>query len=98
MTGDPHSLSSANGDLAARYEQLRAHVLGGSGRGTGLILFLHQGMRAWMEACYHPAPAALASIHTNSDVALLPPRARADMAFVLAAMVLSNRLESSQGL
>lgn len=98
MTGDPHSLSSANGDLAARYEQLRAHVLGGSGRGTGLILFLRQGMRAWMEACDHPAPAALASIHADSDAAPLPPQARADMAFVLAAMVLNNRLESSPGL
>lgn len=98
MNGEPRpaALLSARGELAARYEQLRRHMLGGAGRGTGLILFLRQGMRAWMEACDRSAPAAWAAIGTGSDDVLLPPLARLEVTLILAGMALRNRF-ATQG-
>ena len=75
---------------------MRGHVLGGFGRGAGLFVFLRQGMRAWMEAVAGSPPAELAANRISSGAAALPPQARADVVLVVAAMILSNRLEMSR--
>jgi hypothetical protein len=98
VSGERPTGSSASDNLAARYEELRRHVLANSGRGTGLFVFLRQGMRAWIEAGTGLAPATLVSTPTRSGSAAFPPPVRADVVFALAAMVLSNRLERHRGL
>jgi hypothetical protein len=46
----PVSGSGGKQNLVARYEELRNQVLSGGAGGLGLVLFLRQGMKAWMEA------------------------------------------------
>lgn len=98
VSGESSTGASAGKDLAGRYEQMRGHVLGGSGRDAGLSVFLRQGMRAWMEAGAGSPPAELAADPIRSGAAALPPQARADVVLVMAAMILSNHLEMSQRL
>ena len=62
------SQSAAGEDWAARYEQLRKDVLSqAAGGGFGLIVFLRQGMTAWMRACAarHPGSSIGRKIYYN---------------------------------
>jgi len=82
-------------DLAARYEQLRSDALSCSaGRGQGLVLFLRQGMLAWMRAwsgcSVSPEPRSSPPPRTDS---ILPPDVRGQMTTVLAAMILERQQE-----
>jgi hypothetical protein len=83
--------------LVVRYEQLRADVLGGASRASGLgfTLFLRQGMTAWLRAgasTARPMPMSVAPAHTMSawsgDV-------RAQAASILAGILLSYRSETT---
>lgn len=47
MTVFPRSLTDR---LAERYEDLRQQAQGGIGDRAGMVVFLRQGMWAWMEA------------------------------------------------
>jgi hypothetical protein len=37
-------------ELVDRYEELRHQALGEAGRGLGMVVFLRDGMKAWMDA------------------------------------------------
>jgi hypothetical protein len=80
-------------DLAAHYEQLRSEALSCSaGHGLGLVLFLREGMLAWMRAwcrCAQspnpePPPASCRD-------EILPPEVRNEITTVLAAMILGQQ-------
>ena len=89
--------SAAGEDWAACYEQLRTDVLSqAAGSGFGLIVFLRQGMTAWMRACtcaVAPAPASK-SAQLLSPVNSLPGDVRSQAAVILAGILLSHPMET----
>ncbi len=83
--------------LVAHYEDLRALVLKGIGRGLGLALFLRQGMKSWMQACSQWSPQV--SRETTSNLALhdeLPLDSRDQLVMILAGMALNGYWEARQ--
>ena len=82
------------GDMVERYEDLRRQVLsqkGVSHGGRGLVLFLRQGMKAWMDAwlgCLIAGPAK-APIESDSIRSVVPWDLRGEVAAILAGMALS---------
>jgi hypothetical protein len=83
--------------LVTHYEDLRALVLKGIGRGLGLALFLRQGMKAWMQACSQWSPQV--SRDTTSNLALhyeLPLDSRDQLVMILAGMALNGYWEARQ--
>jgi hypothetical protein len=89
--------SAAGEDWAACYEQLRTDVLSqAAGSGFGLIVFLRQGMTAWMRACacaVAPAPASKSAQLLN-PVNSLPGDVRSQAAVILAGILLHHTTES----
>lgn len=85
-------------DWVARYEQLRKDVLSQvTGGGFGLILFLRQGMTAWIRAstCVltpDPAPAGK-SVQPLDAVSALPTDVRSQAAMILAGILLHHPTE-----
>jgi transposase len=92
--------SAAATDWVARYEQLRKDVLtqaiGGS---LGLILFLRQGMTAWMRTCAcapTPGPApSRESVQPSKTVSALPGDVRFQAAVILAGILLRHPTEGT---
>jgi hypothetical protein len=84
---------SAGGHLAAEYEVLRREVLNGSGRGARLILFLRQGMRAWMKEELRSAAEAVAPQRTFDSAEWFPQPPPAEAVLLLAGMALGTRKE-----
>jgi hypothetical protein len=86
----------AGQDWVARYEQLRKDVLAqGTGGNLGLIVFLRQGMAAWMQACaVTPVPPSK-SIQPLNPVNPLPGDVRLQVAVVLAGILLHHPTEAS---
>ena len=86
-----------NDGLIARYEELRRQALGRFGaQPQGLALFMRRGMSAWMQAWSHcvappppPSPAQTRQTQENCPVQL-----HADVAMLLASMVLFARQEA----
>lgn len=88
-----------NGELVFHYEQLRNDAVSLSAGRTpapGLALFLRKGMSAWMRA-WKPylattdaatAPPPAGSLHGSFDI-------RAQIANILAGMILSRQLEAT---
>ena len=80
-------------DWAACYEQLRKDVLGqATGGGFGLMVFLRQGMIAWMRACacaVAPVPASKFAQLLN-PVNSLPGDVRSQVAVILAGILLHH--------
>lgn len=89
--------SAAGENWAACYEQLRKDVLSqATGGGFGLIVFLRQGMIAWMRACARavaPAPASK-SAQLLHPVNSLPGDVRSQAAVILAGILLYHPTES----
>jgi len=89
--------SAAGENWAARYEQLRKDVLSqATGGGFGLIVFLRQGMIAWMRACacaVAPVPASKSAPLLN-PVNSLPGDVRSQAAVILAGILLHHPTES----
>ena len=83
-----------------RYEQLRHDVLSQAiGGGFGLILFLRQGMTAWMRAsaCVVtpvPSPAGKA-VQPLNVVSPLPCDVRSQAAVILAGILLNHPREAT---
>lgn len=80
-------------DLAARYEELRAFVLGDGDPGRrshGLALLLRQGLAAWIAAWQRCATPPLKEPDSpRAPVSMAPgDAARAELARVLAGMAL----------
>ena len=92
--------SVAGEDWAVRYEQLRNDVLSqAAGSGFGLILFLRQGMTAWMRASVCavasvPSPAGKSAQPLNA-VSPLPCDVRSQAAVILAGILLSHPMETT---
>src|SRR5260370_27149445 len=89
--------SATGEDWAACYEQLRTDVLNhAAGSGFGLIVFLRQGMTAWMRACacaVAPVPASKSAQLLN-PVNSLPGDVRSQAAVILAGILLHHTKES----
>jgi hypothetical protein len=87
-------------DWVTRYEQLRNDVLSDAiGGSFGLILFLRQGMSAWLRSCGYaltpvPAPAEK-SIQPWKAVTSLPGGVRAQAAIILAGILLHHPTEET---
>lgn len=86
--------------MVKRYEDLRRQVLSqnsaGQG-GQGLVLFLRQGMKAWMDAwisCLIAAPTR-APIESHALGSVVPWDLRGEMTAILAGMALSIGEEMS---
>lgn len=90
--------------LIARYEVLRRQALGGVGvQSQGMALFVRRGMVAWMQAwsqCAVPlaSPAPVRPQPPDDQglcpMQLLPVQLHADVATLLASMVLFIRQEA----
>ena len=88
--------SAAAEDWGARYEQLRKDVLSQATGGVfGLIVFLRQGMAAWMRACAVPLVSAPtgASVRPLNAVSSLPGDVRSQAAVILAGILLHYSTE-----
>jgi hypothetical protein len=89
----PSAATAGGSRLVAEYEQLRRQVLNGSGRGSRLIVFLHQGMRAWMEEELRSAVEAATPPEIFDTIGLCPQPSRAEVVLLLASMALGARKE-----
>ena len=88
----------AGEDWVARYEQLRKDMLSqATGTGVGLIVFLRQGMIAWMRACADiPVPAlARESVQHSDAINRLPGDVRSQAAVILAGILLHHSTEAN---
>ena len=94
------SQPAAGEDWVVRYEQLRKDVLSqANGGGFGLILFLRQGLTAWMRAAACaltpvPSPAGK-SVQPLNAVSPLPCDVRSQAAVILAGILLSHPMETT---
>jgi hypothetical protein len=85
--------------VRSSYEDLRAQALAG-GRGPGLAIFLHHGMREWIEVCSScmavlaPLESTPAEAATNSQPLL--PEIRSEIVSILASLFLEKRWEATQ--
>src|SRR5262249_32181807 len=86
-------------DLAARYEQLRHDIIGGSygGEGLGRALFLRRGMTAWMQA-WSECAGNIAPPPTPSQSGVnesIPVNMRSQITTLLVGMILSLQQETT---
>jgi hypothetical protein len=83
--------------LRFSYEDLRTQVLGG-GRGPGLAIFLHHGMREWIEVCCSCASviAAIEQVQVSTNPECVPPEMRSEIVSILAGLFLNKRGEATQ--
>jgi len=83
--------------LSCSYEDLRAQVLSG-GRGPGLAIFLHHGMREWIEVCCscRPAMAAVEQVPATVNPQYMPPETRSEIVSILAGLFLQKRWEATR--
>ena len=91
-----HSITAQ--EWAARYEQLRSDALNrGSGvsSGTGLAVFLHHGLTAWMRACGSVHTPSVTQVVQPAPVSSLPFDVRTQTVLILAGMLLGNRSEAN---
>lgn len=89
--------NSSPDTLRSSYEDLRTRVLAG-GRGPGLALFLHHGMREWMELC-GPGTSVVATIEqaeVTPHPQYVPPEMRSEIVSILAGLFLQKRGEAKR--
>ena len=89
----------SNVDSAAlrfSYEDLRAQVLAG-GRGPGFAIFLHHGMREWIEVCCScTAVLVKAAAPLTKSPGCVPPEMRSEIVSILAGLFLQKRWEATR--
>jgi hypothetical protein len=92
--GWPATAAGRSAEVVDRYEELRQQALGEMGRGLGMVLFLREGMKAWMEA-WANATLQLPQRPPSSPAAglTLPQGAREEAILVLAEMALRVQSE-----
>jgi hypothetical protein len=83
--------------LRSSYEDLRTRVLAG-GRGPGFALFLHHGMRQWMEVCdsVTSAVATLEPAEVTPDPKYVLPEMRSEIVSILAGLLIQKRGEAKR--
>ena len=86
-----------SGALRDSYEDLRAQVLS-DGRGPGLTIFLHHGMREWIEVCCSciPIMAAVEQVPASVNPKYVPPETRSEIVAILAGLFLHKRWEATR--
>ena len=93
MKNSSSALASSAKVLKDRYEELRQHVVGKAAvrRGFGLVLFLREGMAAWMHLCAEAASISqpLLKSDTSASPALFGD-IRAEAAGILVTMALQG--------
>ena len=93
MKNSNAALASSAKALTDRYEELRRYVMEKSAvrRGFGVVLFLREGMAAWMHMCAEAAsiPRPLLRSDTSVSPALLGD-IRAEAAGILVTMALQG--------
>jgi len=102
MTSWQTKATTSAGDppLVVRYEELRQQALRTAGdvsRGSGLALFVRQGMKSWMEA-WSRCTAAVSTkgqINTGLEEVFSTPPSR-EVVMILASMALANRQEAKR--
>jgi len=76
--------------VRSSYEDLRAKALTG-GRGPGLAIFLHHGMREWIEVCSSCMTAApLEAAHGEAAQFLNPCRDASEIVSIWPTSLLKN--------
>jgi hypothetical protein len=92
-------MSSGTGSNALRhsYEDLRAQALTGD-RGPGFAIFLHHGMREWIEVCCSCAPimAATEKAPATTNPEYVPSEMRSEIVLILAGLFLQKKWEATQ--
>lgn len=83
--------------LRCSYENLRTQVLA-VGRGPGLTIFMHHGMREWIEiyGFCRPLMAGIGAVQVTADPQPVPPETRSEIVSILAGLVLHKRWEATQ--
>jgi hypothetical protein len=80
--------------LIAAYEELRRQFLNRQ-LGPGLTLFMHRGMREWMNAySLWVAPPPVSAPITPDNTAVLPQGVRTEIVLILAGMLLHGCQEA----
>jgi hypothetical protein len=91
--------SAAGKDWVTRYEQLRKDVLSqATGGGFGLIIFLRQGMTAWIRASacvFTPVLTPAGQSGQPWDTVSLPGEVRSQAAIILAGILLHHPTEAT---
>ena len=78
--------------LRTAYENLRAQVLAGH-RGPGLVRFLRQGMREWLEVCGTTVVATIEPVERTTSAQIVAPDMRSEIVLILAGLFLQKRGE-----
>ncbi len=93
----PTSSDASSAALRFSYEDLRTQVLAGR-RGPGLAIFLHHGMREWIEVCWSCAPvmAAIEQAPVSTNPECVPPETRSEIVSILAGLFLQKRWEATR--
>jgi len=101
MMNEPQSTTSGEDSaIVSRYEGLRRQALGSvdeTGRGSGLALFVRQGMTSWMQAwsqCVICGPATSQAKTGSEEVSSMQLNREAVM--ILASMALSGRFREAR--
>jgi hypothetical protein len=91
-SGDQRLVGSGpgSGELVARYEELRARILGGDvPGGLGLALLMRRGVAAWIEG-WSTVPALPRCPPAGAAVPPLPGALLGEVVLVLAGMALGT--------
>jgi hypothetical protein len=91
-------VSGCNSDgLRSSYEALRAQALTG-GRGPAFAIFLHHGMREWIEVCSSCTAVVAAIEHApaSTNPQCVPPEMRSEIVSILAGLFLQKRWEATR--
>ncbi len=93
----PTSSEASSDALRYSYEDLRAQALIG-GHGPGLAIFLHHGMREWVEVCCSCTPVVATTEQTRitTNPQYVPPELRSEIVSILAGLFLQKRWEATQ--
>ena len=80
--------------MQTAYENLRAQVLAGR-RAPGLVLFLRQGMREWLDVCGSTTVvvATIEPLERTTKAQIVPPDMRSEIVLILAGLFLQKRGE-----
>ena len=93
VIASPVAVAEANNGAVAGYEDLRCQAVGVSGfhNGLGMVLFLRQGMTAWMKARLQATSARAGSSCRRGDSdERIPLDLRGEAALILAGMALGG--------
>jgi hypothetical protein len=101
MKGPPSAAGSGtDSTIVSRYEELRRQALGAAdeaGRGSGLALFVRQGMKSWMQAWSQGVIGGPATSPTKTGPEEVSPmQLNREVVMILASMALSGHCQEAR--